>query len=119
MAWKIRLGVCGAMSLFALSMAAYAVMRPVQATAAAPTAQEAINLTAAAVVSRETAKPGFLLRNCGGYIGNFRSENPDLLIELTAIELATLRQVDRDMLDQGIYCRTERELYSLLEDFGS
>ena len=119
MTWKVRFGICCTTALLALTMGAYAVIKPAQNTEVSVPRQEAAAFTASAVVSWDTVKPGFLLRNCGGYIGVYRSEKPELLLQLTAIEVATLRQVDRDLLEQGLYCRTERELHSLLEDLGS
>ena len=116
---KLRMGLCCALGILALFSGGYAASMPTRATAAGSQTQPAAIPPAAFVSTAEQNRPGYLLRDCGGYIGIYRAENPGLLVELTAIEVVTLRKVDRDLLNQGIYCRTERELYSLLEDFGS
>ena len=61
----------------------------------------------------------FVLRESDGYVGVFESAGARKPVTVTDIEVAGLRDADRDMLSAGIAVCDRQELLSLLEDFGS
>ena len=61
----------------------------------------------------------YILRLHEGNIAVFFADNPDVPVRITDIRQETLRNFDREQLDEGIVAHGERELAMLLEDFGS
>ena len=62
---------------------------------------------------------GYLLGERDGNIAVFRSDDPDTPVTITNIQLATLREADRQMISAGLMAGSEDELLMLLEDLGS
>lgn len=60
----------------------------------------------------------YCLRDWQGYVAVFRGSD-ETPTELTDIETATLNNVDREKLREGIPASGKAELLSLLEDFSS
>lgn len=81
----------------------------------------AIALTMAVFSMADFERPvtaGYTLGEHDGLLAVFSagSEEP---ITVTEIELASLRQADRDMIDRGLSAQSREELLLLLEDLGS
>lgn len=68
---------------------------------------------------REAQTRGYTLREYEGNVAVFGNENHSEPISVTDIELASLRQADRDKISAGISISGEGELQALLEDLGS
>lgn len=84
----------------------------------------AIALTMAVFTMADLERPqtetaGYTLGEHDGNLAVFRSGDSKNPITVTDIELAGLRQADRDMIDRGLEAATHEELLSLLEDLGS
>ena len=63
--------------------------------------------------------PRYVLGERDGSIAVFRSDDPDTPVTITNIQLATLREADRQMISAGLIAGSEDELLMLLEDLGS
>ena len=61
----------------------------------------------------------YILREQDGFIAVYGADSANTPLELTDIEVSTLRRVDQDMLEQGISAKSRDELLTLLEDLGS
>lgn len=61
---------------------------------------------------------GYLVKEVEGYIGVFY-HGRGYPAFITNIPLASLRGLDREEVQQGIFVNTRQELVALLEDFGS
>ena len=61
----------------------------------------------------------YILRATDGYISVFATSEAKTPITVTNIELRSLREVDRAVIEQGMAVSDREELMSLLEDFGS
>ncbi len=68
---------------------------------------------------REAESRGYTLGEYEGNIAVFRKGEDSEPITVTDIELASLRQADREKISSGISASGERELQELLEDLGS
>lgn len=68
---------------------------------------------------READALGYTLGEYEGNIAVFRKGQESEPIAVTDIELASLRQADRDKISSGLSASGERELQELLEDLGS
>lgn len=70
---------------------------------------------AAAVV--ESA--AYVLGEVDGNIAIFSGRDMSKPLSITNIELAKLRQADRELISKGLTAKTDQELQQLLEDLGS
>ncbi len=61
----------------------------------------------------------YILRAGDGYICVFAAGEAQTPITVTNIELRSLREVDRQVIEQGMAVADRDELMSLLEDLGS
>lgn len=61
----------------------------------------------------------YCLRSCDGYVAVYDAEHPRTPLNITVIETACLRSIDRAMLDKGIPVESDVQLLELLEDLGS
>lgn len=61
----------------------------------------------------------YILREWNGYIGIFYANDLKKPFSVTDIQIATLRENDRQMLSVGIEADTQEQLMRLLEDYGS
>lgn len=61
----------------------------------------------------------YVLGEREGSIAVFRSDDPNTPVTITNIELATLREADRQLISAGLVAGSEDELLMLLEDLGS
>ena len=61
---------------------------------------------------------GYTIGEHEGLLAVFSSDSEEPLT-VTDIELASLRQADRDMIDRGLSAQSREELLLLLEDLGS
>lgn len=93
----IRMGVCGALTAFALIL----------------------SVTAVTTASASGAASGYVLRDYHGKLAVFDAGDLKTPMTVTAIETAGLPLVDRDALTEGMTVDTEEELILLLEDLGS
>lgn len=62
---------------------------------------------------------GYILGEYEGNIAVYRPGSEDEPLAVTDIELGSLRQADREMIDRGLSAAGDRELQELLEDLGS
>lgn len=75
--------------------------------------------TVAAMSYSEPAKNEYCLRECEGYIAVYRVDDLAEPMTVTDIEVSTLNDNDRLMLQNGITAENKTELISLLEDLSS
>ena len=61
----------------------------------------------------------YCLKSCDGYVAVYAADRPRTPLNITVIETACLRSIDRAMLDRGIPVETDDQLLELLEDLGS
>lgn len=62
---------------------------------------------------------GYILGEHNGNIAVYRPGQEDEPLAVTDIELGSLRQADRELIDRGLSAAGDRELQELLEDLGS
>ena len=96
-------------------------VRLVICTALAAAAVTMAGFTIAGFHGREEAPPAapYLLGEAGGYVAVFTAEDSRVPIQVTDIELSSLRSVDRERISAGLPLRSREELASVLEDLGS
>ena len=61
----------------------------------------------------------YMLRQSGGNVAVYGREDPATPITVTDIELSSLRQRDRELIEVGLPAESGEELARLLEDLGS
>lgn len=61
----------------------------------------------------------YCLKSCDGFVAVYDTSHPRTPLNITVIETAYLRDVDRAMLDKGIPVGNDIQLLELLEDLGS
>ena len=61
----------------------------------------------------------YCLKSCDGYVAVYDVSHPRTPLNVTVIETACLRDIDRAMLDKGIPVGNDVQLLELLEDLGS
>lgn len=71
------------------------------------------------VVSYDGADAAYILRDYEGYVGVFGADRAGAPLQVTAIEVSSLRQADRDLLRGGVSVGDREQLLLLLEDLGS
>ncbi|MBQ3702962.1 MAG: hypothetical protein II885_09430 [Oscillospiraceae bacterium] len=69
--------------------------------------------------ARNADRAAYVLGREGAYLAVFPPGGGREPLSVTAIELQTLRRVDRAMVEAGLPVRSRRELLQLLEDLGS
>ncbi|MDR1130902.1 MAG: hypothetical protein LBL15_00590 [Oscillospiraceae bacterium] len=74
---------------------------------------------AAECIAAETADVCYVLRNHGGYVAIFVENNGALPMTVTDIQVATLRELDRKLLETGMKLYSRERLMMTLEDLGS
>lgn len=75
--------------------------------------------TVAAMKYNEPKSEGYVLKEYDGFIAVYSADNAKEPITVTDIEVCTLNNNDRAMLQNGITAENKAELLSLLEDLGS
>lgn len=108
MSTRLKLSLCGLLVAAAVGTTAYVI------TDFSTQASAADNTAAVNTVEAE----GYVLREYNGNVAIYKpgGKSP---VSITDIEIITLREVDQKSLDSGITVKTQDELFSLLEDFGS
>lgn len=94
----IRMGVCGVLVAFALIISVTAVL-------------------AAGAPGEDVS--GFVLRDYHGRLAVFDAGDLVTPLTVTAVEISSLPEVDRDALAEGMSVASEEELILLLEDLNS
>jgi len=61
----------------------------------------------------------YVIRDSGGYVAVFERARDRQPVSVTGIELKSLREADRAMIEAGIPVISRHELLQLLEDLGS
>ena len=61
----------------------------------------------------------YVLADYGGSVAIFDGGNTEAPVQVTDIELDTLRAADRKLIETGVPVSTKEELMALLEDIGS
>lgn len=74
---------------------------------------------AAEVISYDGAAPVYILRDYEGYVSVFEAGGARDPLQVTAIQVDALRQVDREALRSGISVGDREALLLLLEDLGA
>ena len=64
-------------------------------------------------------KAAYCLKSCDGFVAVYDPSHPRTPLNITVIETACLRDIDRAMLDRGIPVGNDVQLLELLEDLGS
>lgn len=62
------------------------------------------------------AERGYVLGVQGGSVAVYAGNDPETPLEVTDIELASLRESDRALIEAGLPAATREELLQLLED---
>lgn len=105
MKWKIKLSICTLLAAAAIVCAAAASAQSKTGPAGPPEDDAAII-------------DGYVLREHDGYIAVYGAAGGNLDY-VTGIEVKNLREVDRDLLAQGIWAGSREDMTQLLEDLGS
>lgn len=113
MRFNIRVGLLTAMALIACVCAAAAVGSVLERAPAKTLAAYEYQW------SVDAAEAEFILREYGGVVGVFEPGRRSKPMSVTDIEVFSLREADRAMLETGIAVRDRAELMELLEDLGS
>ena len=113
--YRLRIGMYTLVLAIVCAVAALSIAQPKAVSAP----QRPLGYIGDSSVGTQPEFEGFLLRSEGGCIAIYSSESLPAPFILTDIEVATLRELDRDLLEQGILTSTREEMLSLLEDFGS
>lgn len=93
----------------------------------------ALSLAATAIVSRVAADGGganlacfsqgtensYVLRDYEGYVAVFVENDPDCPMTVTDIQVSTLRELDKQILQTGMKVQSHERLVMTLEDLGS
>lgn len=113
MKMRIRAGLVVLLSLAALTVGikAYGSIKP-YALSVLP---EDIYLK----YSTRLDSAAYCLKSYDGYVAVYDAAHIRTPLNITVIETAFLRDVDRAMLDKGIPVENDVQLLELLEDFGS
>lgn len=72
-----------------------------------------------AALAAEFAETRYVLGEWEGKIAVFREGDMGAPLQITGIELSSLREADRALIREGLIAVTETELLQLLEDLGS
>ncbi|MCD8016681.1 MAG: hypothetical protein LUE06_01950 [Oscillospiraceae bacterium] len=75
--------------------------------------------TAASLLAGAGAAGGYVLGESGGVVAIFQSGDLRHPVEVTDIEVGTLREADRTLLREGLPAADRGALLELLEDLGS
>ncbi|MEG0035231.1 MAG: hypothetical protein RR147_00970 [Oscillospiraceae bacterium] len=105
---KLRAIAMGILCLGAVFCAAFAVVEYGRA--------EAQELVSCVAVGNES---NYVLRDYEGYVAVFVENDPSCPMTVTDIQVSTLRELDRNLLQTGMKVRTHERLMMTLEDLGS
>lgn len=95
----VRMAVCGVLAATAVTMAAYTAADFRRANAA--------------------RAAGYTLAASDGYVAVYAGEGRKTPLRVTEIELATLREADRALIEDGLHAASREEVLQILEDLGT
>ncbi len=85
----------------------------------APSLSYAVEAQAEPVLAETQESTSYWLREYNGHIAVFFSSGDETPAIETTIEVDSLRDIDQEMLKNGIEAATYEDVLKLLEDFGS
>ena len=95
----VRMAVCGVLAATAVTMAAYTAADFRRANAA--------------------RAAGYTLAASDGYVAVYAGQERKTPLRVTEIELATLRETDRALIEDGLHAASREEVLQILEDLGT
>lgn len=106
---KIKMAVMGILFLFTVFLSAFAFISSV----------EADDRGAAVSAMAESEVICYVLRDYEGYVAIFVENDPTRPMTVTDIQVSTLRELDKSLLETGMKLYSREELMMTLEDLGS
>lgn len=77
------------------------------------------NGSADAPSDAKSGADSYILMAYGGRIAVFSASDPGIPITVTGISVSSLRESDRQLIEEGIALETQAQVAQLLEDLGS
>jgi len=106
---KIKMAVMGILFLFTVFLSAFAFINSVEADDSG----EAVSTMA------ENKVTCYVLRDYEGYVAIFVENEPSRPMTVTDIQVSTLRELDKTLLETGMKLYSRESLMMTLEDLGS
>ena len=106
---KFKIAVIGILFAFAVFFTAVAIVDFAKA-------DDSGQVVSAMAESRETC---YVLRNYEGYVAIFVDADPSCPMTVTDIQVSTLRELDRILMQSGMKLYSRERLMMTLEDLGS
>jgi len=106
---KIKMAVMGILFLFTVFLSALAIISSVEA--------DDSGQTASCMAQNEVTC--YVLRDYEGYVAIFVENQPARPMTVTDIQVSTLRELDKTLLETGMKLYSRESLMMTLEDLGS
>lgn len=106
---KVKIPILIVLVLFAVALPAFALSEFV-----GETAEEDVVSTIAM-----GSEQNYILREYEGFVAVFVDNDPDCPMTVTDIEISTLRELDRTLIQTGMKVKSHNRLMMILEDIGS
>jgi len=106
---KLKITLIGVLFVCTVLSAAFSTAKYVKAENGSETAE----------CMTETDSAGYILKAYEGNVAVYMENDPNSPVTVTGIQVSTLRELDRKLLQTGIKVATHDRLIMILEDLGS
>jgi len=106
---RLKLSLIGILFVCAVLSAAFSTAKYVKAENSSETAE----------CMTETDSGGYILKDYEGNVAIYMENDPNSPVTVTGIQISTLRELDRKLLQTGMKVATHDRLMMILEDLGS
>lgn len=106
---KVKIAIIGILFLISMVLSAFVIADTVKAE----------NVDDAVSCMTENEATCYVLREYEGYVAIYVENDPSCPMTVTDIQVSTLRELDRTLLETGIKLYSRERLMMTLEDLGS
>ncbi len=107
---KIKIAIIGMLVFFAVFLCAFAVIDNIKTSDGEETAS---------CLSESQSDTCYVLRDYEGYVAVYVENDPSRPMTVTDIQVSTLRELDKKLLETGLKLYSREKLMMTLEDLGS
>lgn len=107
---KVKIAIIGMLVLLAAFLCAFAIIDSVRFEQTG---------TAVSCLSENQEATCYVLRDYEGYVAIYVENEPSRPMTVTDIQVSTLREVDKKLLETGLKLYSREKLMMTLEDLGS
>ena len=107
---KVKIAIIGLLVILAAFLSAFVIVDHARANS---------GVEAVSCMTESEASTCYVLREYNGFVAVYKENNPSSPLTVTDIQVSTLRELDKKLLETGIKLYSQERLMMTLEDLGS